>query len=318
MDLSIIIPVYNVEQYIRRCLDSIYCQNIDEEQFEVIVVDDGTPDNSMVIVEEFALSHQNMTVIHQNNEGLSVARNTGLKNARGEYIWFVDSDDWLMNDAFSVLFPLMNDKKELIATILMYVYDSIPLNHKERNILSDIEVDSVKYLSDYSVGASQRYIIKRKLLIDKQLSFYPKILHEDGEFGPRLISNVKSVYIMAKPVYCYYQRQKGSIMSSWNLKNTNDLIFVSQRIFDYSKQIVEKKMKENLQGLSLRILMMAFPFQKMKTEISISKKYQESLPLIKKRALASLFLFSVPIRHRILFFLALIYPLTYLRIKNNK
>ena len=89
MKLSIVIPVYNVEDYIRGTLDSIYNQKVDEQCFEVIVVNDGTPDNSMKIVKEFAATHQNLTIINQENQGLSAARNAGIKVAKGVYIWVV-------------------------------------------------------------------------------------------------------------------------------------------------------------------------------------------------------------------------------------
>lgn len=103
MLVSIIIPIYNVEQYIEQCFTSIYAQDISEDIFEVIAVNDGTPDNSMSIVKTIASQHKNLVIINQENQGLSVARNTGLDHAKGEYIWFVDSDDWLTKDSLSLV-----------------------------------------------------------------------------------------------------------------------------------------------------------------------------------------------------------------------
>lgn len=95
MKLSIIIPVYNVEKYISRCLDSVYNQNISEDLFELVVVNDGTPDNSMEIVQQYASAHSNIRIINQYNGGVSKARNTGIDSSYGEYITFLDSDDEL-------------------------------------------------------------------------------------------------------------------------------------------------------------------------------------------------------------------------------
>lgn len=105
MQLSIVVPVYNVEQYIRSCIESIYRQELDENDFEVILVNDGTQDNSFVIIEDIISNHTNITVIEQRNQGLSVARNTGLQHAKGEYVLFVDSDDLLIE---STLKPLLD------------------------------------------------------------------------------------------------------------------------------------------------------------------------------------------------------------------
>ena len=101
MKLSIVIPVYNVEPFIRGTLDSIYKQGVDESLFEVIVVNDGTPDNSMAIVEMFADAHTNLAIINQKNQGLSAARNSGITVAKGDYIWVVDSDDSITENSIS-------------------------------------------------------------------------------------------------------------------------------------------------------------------------------------------------------------------------
>lgn len=125
MLVSIIIPIYNVEQYIEQCFTSIYAQDISEDIFEVIAVNDGTPDNSMSIVKTIASQHKNLVIINQENQGLSVARNTGLDHAKGEYIWFVDSDDWLTKDSLSIVLDtiISYPKIDVFATVLMMQYE---------------------------------------------------------------------------------------------------------------------------------------------------------------------------------------------------
>ena len=99
--LSIIIPVYNVEKYIKRCLDSILCQ--ETENYEVILVDDGSTDSSGIICDSYAKCRKNVVCIHKTNGGLSDARNEGLKHCKGKYVWFVDSDDYITEDALESL-----------------------------------------------------------------------------------------------------------------------------------------------------------------------------------------------------------------------
>ena len=103
MKLSIIVPVYNVEKYIRLCMESIFKQGLDENDYEVIIVNDGTPDKSMEMITDIIVAHQNIHVINQENQGLSVARNNGIAAAKGEYIQFLDSDDLLIDNSLPYL-----------------------------------------------------------------------------------------------------------------------------------------------------------------------------------------------------------------------
>ena len=91
--LSIIIPVYKTEQYLHRCLSSILDQDVDKSLYEVLVVNDGSPDNSQAIIDEYCAKYDNVSCLVQTNQGQSVSRNRGVELARGEYIWFLDSDD---------------------------------------------------------------------------------------------------------------------------------------------------------------------------------------------------------------------------------
>ena len=95
MKLSIIVPVYNVADYLPKCLDSLLVQDLSQNEYEIIVVNDGSTDNSGKIAEEYSKTYSNIILINQENQGLSGARNTGIQNAKGEYVQFVDSDDYL-------------------------------------------------------------------------------------------------------------------------------------------------------------------------------------------------------------------------------
>ena len=116
MDLSIIVPVYNVEKYVRSCIESIFKQGLDEDRFEVIIVNDGTKDGSMKVVRQFA-DRPNLTILEQENQGLSAARMKGCSVAGGEYLWFVDSDDYLVEDGVGKVLALLRSHSD--AEVLM-------------------------------------------------------------------------------------------------------------------------------------------------------------------------------------------------------
>ena len=102
--LSIVIAMYNIQDYIRYCLDSCVSQiGVQDGDYEIIIVNDGSADNSLAIAQEYAASRDNVRIVSQDNAGLSAARNTGMESARGEYIWFVDGDDAIANDAVSII-----------------------------------------------------------------------------------------------------------------------------------------------------------------------------------------------------------------------
>ena len=109
--LSIILPVFKVENYIRECLESVFRQGLPDTVFEVILVNDGTPDNSIGVISDIANQHDNIIILNQENKGVSCARNTGLAKAQGEYVYFVDPDDLLIDNSLSALLPKIISSK---------------------------------------------------------------------------------------------------------------------------------------------------------------------------------------------------------------
>lgn len=239
MRLSIIIPVYNVEKYIKNCLDSIFSQrSISLQDVEVIVVNDGTPDNSMSIVRNFD-KYDNLRIINQENQGLSAARNAGLKIANGEYIWFVDSDDMIIQDGIGFVLNTIESYPgiDCIASVL--------LQKKEKDNTYSIEFTpkkyktSIDYLFDnYNIGACQRYILRKQFLIDNDLWFMNGVYHEDGDFSHRMLYKAKTFLMLEKPVYIYLLRDTGSIMSSRKPKMNYDLIKIYKRLDQFCDEEV--------------------------------------------------------------------------------
>ena len=123
--LSIIVPVYNVEKYIHTCVESIFKQGLDDECFEVIIVNDGSTDRSMEMIQDIIIQHQNIIIINQEQQGVSVARNNGIETAQGEYIQFVDADDFLIeNSLLFLLDKAITSKADIITADYIRMNDN--------------------------------------------------------------------------------------------------------------------------------------------------------------------------------------------------
>lgn len=173
---SIIVPVYNTKTYLERCVKSILNQNYDG--FELILVDDGSSDGSADICDEYAKSDKRVRVIHKKNGGVSSARNCGLKMATGDYVWFVDSDDYIQQDALLILHEVvMRDKKDL------YVFNT----HKENETFEgDLDTFFQRYYFTYVLKyAPWNKLYKRSVLNQYQLQY-----DEEETIGEDLLFNI--------------------------------------------------------------------------------------------------------------------------------
>lgn len=210
--ISFIIPVYNVERYLRKCVDSVLTQDYDD--YEIILIDDGSPDKCPIICDEYAAKYSCINVIHQINSGLSVARNTGVAAAKGQYICFVDSDDfWEPN----VLGSLLKQIEEEQLDVLRFDYQRVRLNSegeyelypKEKSShIVDQRTDIVRgetYLAermDYDCYAVQ-FVIRREMVQE----FTPNIHFEDAEWLPRMMLHAQRVNCTSMMVYNYVIRE---------------------------------------------------------------------------------------------------------------
>lgn len=213
-DLSIVVPVYNVQAYLRRCLDSIVNQTLLEK--EVILVDDGSQDASGEIADEYAAKYPYIKVVHQNNAGLSAARNTGIEQAQGEYIAFIDSDDYVESNMYQELLSFMQEKNaDMVEGAVWYEQES---GEKETPYPKDItrvwntqealiELNSYRYFNmSACVG-----IFKRSLFEDDgsgrgPLRFPVGKLCEDYYLMHKIIARTEKVAYTSKPYYHYIQR----------------------------------------------------------------------------------------------------------------
>ena len=239
--LSIIIPVYNVEKYIRKCILSCINQDVQHDCYEIIVINDGTPDNSMSIVDELSNKYDIIKVYNQENQGLSVARNHGLNNAIGKYVWFVDSDDSIIDNCLKGIVDILDLEPDVLEISYQKVYENgtSPIEVKQKKTEGFVEGKELLLKGDYPTPA-QFSIYNREFLLRHNLSFYPHIYHEDIEFKPRVYYYAKKVMTYEKMVYNYLQRSSGSITSAYKLKNGLDSIKVCASLYSFGSQLEDK------------------------------------------------------------------------------
>ena len=229
MILSIIIPVYNVSRYLSKCLDSILNQDIAYKDYEIIVVNDGSTDNSGEIAQEYANKYSNIRLISQDNQGLSGARNTGISVARGEYIQFVDSDDFLEpNMLGKLLNRVQRDKLDVQRFNYQNVnenYEVFEPNKESRPYMdySDSICNGEEFLNErlgYACYAWQ-FLIRTSLV--KECFFKEHILFEDTQWTPRILFKANRVSSTPTIVYNYLSRT-GSITKSESLSKKKGLV----------------------------------------------------------------------------------------------
>ena len=211
---SIIVPVYNVEKYIKKCLDSIFAQT--EKDFEVIVVNDGTKDNSMDIVKDYKV-----TIINQENQGLSAARNNGLKKARGDYIIFLDSDDYLEKDTLKEIKKSLTNDPDIVRFQIREVFEfKEAIDYEEQPFTNKSGEEAFSLIAKYHfVENAWCYAIKRSYYQKEKFTFRKGTIHEDYGLIPLVIIKANTVNSISYIGYNYVQRQ-GSIMSTKNYEKT--------------------------------------------------------------------------------------------------
>lgn len=236
LKLSIIIPVYNVEKYVGRCIESCLDQDMPKDQYEIIVVNDGTKDNSVAVVEKYITPENNVTLIHRENGGLSAARNTGLQHAKGEYVWFVDSDDWIERDSVSVLLEYSERNNLDVLCFNRYKYfdngekSSLMIKYPKDRICCGSEFISIKGISPGAWCA----IYNRSFLQDNGLYFMEGVLHEDQEFTPRAFYLANRICFYDYCAYYYYQREGSIMRSSQSEKRCGDILKVADSLYRFS------------------------------------------------------------------------------------
>lgn len=234
--VSLILPVYNVEKYLRQCIDSIISQNYENK--EIILVDDGSKDKSPAICDEYSEKYDFIKVIHKENGGLSSARNTGILNATGDYIIFVDSDDFIEDGSLDKIMKNINenpvDVSFLEAQKIFPDGATQPLNDgiirsciKGKN--KKTVLDYLATLPKYPASACTKVIKKDLFFSHKELLFEDGLLSEDLDWCFKLILSADTFDAYNFMYYNYRQERDGSITKTVGYKNLNDLIYISDK-----------------------------------------------------------------------------------------
>lgn len=227
MLFSIIIPVYNVEKYLRDCLDSVLGQTCSD--WEVVCVNDGSTDESGAILDEYLTKDPRIRVITQVNGGLSAARNTGLANAKGDYILFLDSDDWLESIALEVLAANLNGEDMLCFSGRRYFEESNTFHPsdqlQERQYTSGMEYYNNNALlrRDFAFVCVVLRAYRRLFLLENGLHFKEGIFHEDNLFTPLACFYARKVRTINECLYDYRVRES-SITTTENPQRLKDLM----------------------------------------------------------------------------------------------
>ncbi len=250
--LSIIVPVYNAEKWLHRCVDSLLNQNLPREDYEIILVDDGSPDGSPIICDEYQAAHAGLVrVIHQPNSGVSMARNAGLDAAVGEYVMFVDADDYIEPNC---LHKIVGQVYKSNAEVLFYKHrvitehseridNSVPVGITEK----DICTGEYYMLNGGDVGSIWRGLYLRKLIEKLNLRFYPNITHQDVLFNFQIMPIVERIAFCDVLVYDYiYEgesltRTKSVEKIKYNIYN--DFV-VAAEIKNYIGKLSSAKMRD--------------------------------------------------------------------------
>ena len=239
MRLSIIIPVYNVEEYVQTCIMSCINQDIPLDQYEIIALNDGSTDSSLDVVKRLAERYPNIKVYSHQNQGPSVTRNAGIDLASGDYIWFVDSDDTI---EYNCLQRILNEADG--ADMLAFGCKDF----KDGNLVGEFHytIDGEGFTGPgFVVAASSHfmhgvpfYLFRREFLLNTKLKFYPGIYHEDTEFLVRIFMEVALMRVSSGSYY-HRSMRYGSITRSVNPKRAFDAVFVARRVDDHirSKQL---------------------------------------------------------------------------------
>lgn len=234
--LSIIIPVYNVESYLKECLDSIVYYERDD--IEIIAVNDGSTDNSLSILKEYSVKHPIIRIVNQENQGLSAARNSGIQVSKGKYLLFLDSDDFLFPGVLDlVIFDINKDQGKEFFLGRAYKYR----DGEDTKELCQVDYSTINYSSPSHLFLSLHkkssfwfaawlLIINRQFLISNNLYFKTGIYHEDELWVPSVFVIAKNMGTINYGFYCYRTEREGSIVTSPKIKREFDKLIVADEL----------------------------------------------------------------------------------------
>lgn len=233
--ISVIVPVYNVEKYLRRCLDSILNQTFDD--FELILVNDGSKDQSLFICNEYSVSDSRIKFINQANQGSSVARNTGLDVSSGDYIIHIDSDDWLELNMLELLYnAAVKTDADIVACNICR--DDGAGNRQDCRFAYSVEREKQLHISEGLSTAVWNKLVRRSLYLENEIRFVPGItMWEDLVVTTRLRFHSRKTVIISDVLYHYFNAPRESICNALRGKYPESKL----RVVDFLDNYLHKR-----------------------------------------------------------------------------
>lgn len=237
--ISVIIPVYKVEKYLNRCLDSVLTQTY--HNLEIILIDDGSPDNCGALCDNYAKIDSRIKVIHQVNRGQSAARNVGLENSTGEYVTFVDSDDWIKDDYYEYCIELLEEND---VDAIQICFANSNGNSIESSVIPEVKVIENKEILQYYMNSSAntgsysvcRCLFKRNLL--ENIKFREGKINEDIDFKFKVLAKAKKLIVSNEIKYFYFQgdastTRGGLRKKDFDLRDAAEELWNLAKSYDY-------------------------------------------------------------------------------------
>lgn len=254
--VSVIVPIYNVEKYIGECVQSVMKQTL--KDIEILCVNDGTPDNSMDIVKKLAKADERIEIINKENGGLSSARNAGLEHAKGEYVLFLDSDDYLIPEALEELYKYVSENQldniyfdacsffeteEIHQTQKKYE-TYYQRNESYNSVYSGMEIFIEMRKNDDFKPSACLQMPKRSLLSENQIQFYEGILHEDNLFSLQMVTVEKRVMHVKKDYYMRRVHENSIMTTGKGIRNAYGYFVCNQEIIRFMENTLDEEFIE--------------------------------------------------------------------------
>lgn len=285
MTLSIIIPMYNVENYISQCIDSILNQQLPENEYEIIIIDDGSTDNSFTIATQFSSQHRNINVYHQENKGVSATRNRAIAMAKGTYLWFIDSDDYIASNTAPRLLAFIAQHNLDILEVKMIRTSSRSLQLSRNNTISDADIKILnggEYVATKNFNDSTcTYIYNREFLKKSKVTFIENRIMEDMIFIAELIPKANKIAYHPLDVY-RYAITPNSIWTSREpkafRKSIDDFIFMTIKYSEIIQQVEKQhintsvlklKQQNMLYNIAKRLLKSDYTFSEIRQTLKV-------------------------------------------------
>jgi glycosyltransferase involved in cell wall biosynthesis len=277
MKLSVVIPLYNKEKYIDCCLKSLLDQDLPVNEYEIIIVDDGSTDTSSSIVQGYTEKYYNIHFIRQENAGPSAARNRGLEAAKGDYIYFLDADDYLVTNVLNSIIELceQNNLEILKFNTKEIKENALPdlLPQKGKDIALKI-MDGISFVAERGIkNEAWRYLIKKEFLIDTGIKFLEGTLYEDAIFTASLFLKAERMSKVNMDVHRYIQAQNSIATSrdvAHNVKFIHGMVNAVEKFHDLISGLDDshmnyhgavKKLKAKKQALVFALIIRTFKYR---------------------------------------------------------